>query len=169
VKRREGFVSNSSSSSFVCAVSGRSYEGYDGEYDVDHCTCEYGHEFCGEYLVDAPQGKKELTIKAKRSALLENTEDRKMKVAYANASDNDIADWYVDSGLGEDDEDTSEVHADRCPICSFTYGEISDLLTYLLHKNGITEETLLQEVKEKYGTYKSFRKAWKNMHVLKSR
>lgn len=45
MKIRLGFVSNSSSSSFVCDLTGRSYEGYDDEYDVDKVTCEKGHEY----------------------------------------------------------------------------------------------------------------------------
>lgn len=45
MKIRMGFVSNSSSSSFVCDLTGRSYEGYDGEYEVDTVTCEHGHEY----------------------------------------------------------------------------------------------------------------------------
>ena len=45
MKIRMGFVSNSSSSSFICDLTGRSYEGYDGEYEVDNVTCEKGHEY----------------------------------------------------------------------------------------------------------------------------
>ena len=45
MKRRLGLVSNSSSSSFVCDLTGVSYEGYEGEYDVDVLMCEQGHSF----------------------------------------------------------------------------------------------------------------------------
>lgn len=45
MKVRKGFVSNSSSSSFVCDLSGASYEGYDGEYECTYVQCENGHEF----------------------------------------------------------------------------------------------------------------------------
>lgn len=51
MKIRSGFVSNSSSSSFVCEISGEAYEGYDGEYnDCTYVCCENGHEFAGEEL-----------------------------------------------------------------------------------------------------------------------
>lgn len=54
MKIRKGFVSNSSSSSFICDVSGETVEGMDlcleeaGMYE-----CEHGHVFFEEYLIDA--------------------------------------------------------------------------------------------------------------------
>ena len=48
MKRRMGFVSNSSSSSFVCDLSGQSYEGYDGEYGCTYVQCENGHNFAAD-------------------------------------------------------------------------------------------------------------------------
>ena len=58
MKVRQGFVSNSSSSSFVCDISGASYEGQDGDYgDTKHLCCVKGHNIAyddGDYAeVDA--------------------------------------------------------------------------------------------------------------------
>ena len=45
-KIRQGFVSNSSSSSFVCNISGEAYEGHDGDYSgIDYAQCVKGHEY----------------------------------------------------------------------------------------------------------------------------
>jgi len=52
MKIRQGFVSNSSSSSFVCDVCGRSESGWDASLsDFGMYECEYGHIFCDDELV----------------------------------------------------------------------------------------------------------------------
>ena len=49
MKIRNGFVSNSSSSSFTCAVCNRSEGGYDASLrDFDMSECTAGHTFCDE-------------------------------------------------------------------------------------------------------------------------
>ena len=46
MKVRHGFVSNSSSSSFMCAVCGEIESGYDLSLsDCEMSRCEHGHEF----------------------------------------------------------------------------------------------------------------------------
>ncbi len=46
MKRRMGFVSNSSSSSFVCDISGETTEaGYDSYSELGICTCKKRHNF----------------------------------------------------------------------------------------------------------------------------
>jgi hypothetical protein len=49
MKIRQGFVSNSSSSSFTCCVCGEEESGWDLEYD----TCERGHDLCGDCSIEA--------------------------------------------------------------------------------------------------------------------
>jgi hypothetical protein len=50
MKIRNGFVSNSSSSSFICAVCGETFSGWDAmELDFDLCRCDAGHIFCDEH------------------------------------------------------------------------------------------------------------------------
>jgi len=47
MKIRTGFVSNSSSSSFICNVCGNYQEGYDlSAEDVEMVECNKGHTFC---------------------------------------------------------------------------------------------------------------------------
>ena len=49
---RDGFVSNSSSSSFICEVTGEIIEGYDVSFEeLNLCECEYGHVFLDNYTV----------------------------------------------------------------------------------------------------------------------
>lgn len=53
MKIRNGFVSNSSSSSFVCRVCGNTAGGYDVSLrDFDMTSCERGHCLCNHHLDD---------------------------------------------------------------------------------------------------------------------
>lgn len=53
MKIRMGFVSNSSSSSFICCVSGEIETGMDiGLDDVEMVECKNEHTFYNEYLVE---------------------------------------------------------------------------------------------------------------------
>ena len=52
MKIRQGFVSNSSSSSFICMVSGHVEAGMDmGLDDAEMYECENGHYFCEQFLI----------------------------------------------------------------------------------------------------------------------
>lgn len=51
MKRRSGFVSNSSSCSFVCQLCGQTEEGWDWEETCgDIIRCERGHLLCREHF-----------------------------------------------------------------------------------------------------------------------
>ena len=51
MKIRNGFVSNSSSSSFICDICGASEVGYDSvPSDLGMDFCEHGHLFCQSHL-----------------------------------------------------------------------------------------------------------------------
>lgn len=53
MKIRHGFVSNSSTSSFLCMVCGNMEAGSDcvGMSDYGFGACENGHEFCLEHII----------------------------------------------------------------------------------------------------------------------
>lgn len=53
MKVRKGFVSNSSSSSFICEVCENVESGYDASpSDVGMCECENGHTLCQSCVPD---------------------------------------------------------------------------------------------------------------------
>lgn len=55
MKYRNGFISNSSSSSFICNFCGREESGYDlGLSDAEMCECENGHIFCESEILKLP-------------------------------------------------------------------------------------------------------------------
>lgn len=52
MKIRRGFVSNSSSSSFICDITGEEVQGYDmGVREAGMYGCENGHYFLEEFLI----------------------------------------------------------------------------------------------------------------------
>lgn len=61
MKIRQGFVSNSSSSSFICEISGETFSGFDvGLYDAQMVVCENDHTFLDSYLIETPALKEEM-------------------------------------------------------------------------------------------------------------
>lgn len=53
MKIRNGFVSNSSSSSFICNVCGRTESGWDMELsDAEMLECKNGHTFCEKEAIN---------------------------------------------------------------------------------------------------------------------
>lgn len=53
MKIRYGFVSNSSSSSYVCEICNTAVEVYETPlYELGFCQCDYGHVFCLDHSLD---------------------------------------------------------------------------------------------------------------------
>ena len=60
MKFRNGFVTNSSSSSFICQICGDVQSGWDMSFDeAEFVECENGHEFCVSHLINLPDGMEE--------------------------------------------------------------------------------------------------------------
>ena len=74
MKIRSGFVSNSSSSSFVCSVCNTVETGYDGEYDFPTTYCRRGHHFCSKHLDYLDK----LSIEEKKDLVLNIKNDSKI-------------------------------------------------------------------------------------------
>ena len=131
---RHGFVSNSSSSSFLCAVCGNVDEGYEGPSDAGMAVCEnYEHTFCESHAVST------------REPSHSKGEYTGEEVDFENFNEASEASYgYVPSVY--------------CPICNFEELSLHDFLKYLELK-GITRESILREVKAKYKDYDSFHKA----------
>ena len=61
MKIRMGFVSNSSSSSFICEICGRDESGWDmGHEDADMVTCVNGHLICKSHILCSSEEFQEL-------------------------------------------------------------------------------------------------------------
>lgn len=157
MKTRQGFVSNSSSSSFVCDVSGESYEGWDGDYgDIHECNCLNGHSFASDYLIEISET---IPTPDKRAFMTENA-DEKETIAFKSVTDEQIEKWWEeDDWIDEYENNTDqywELPEQRCPICTFQKPCDRDILTYLLKDTGLTKESILKSLRETFSSYRDF-------------
>jgi hypothetical protein len=128
MKIRQGFVSNSSSSSFICAVCGDVQVGYDlSMREAGMYECEKGHTFCEGHLIN--DNAKTYILAGKRATLEEVDRYKKYVSEYQEK---------IDNGLGE--EKTSTWSSAK------TYAqELEDKKAYLEKLNGRLEKLDVME------------------------
>lgn len=146
MKIRTGFVSNSSSSSFICDTCNKNYSGWDAcPSEFGHMQCINGHTFCDDLLVN----------KEKFHEAVERFEEE-----YGEDYDKLPQYWYEDENrvekYGLSDEDRYEVLVEFCPICTMTYICNNDCIAYLYKKYNTDNKELAKEIREKFATYNDF-------------
>lgn len=152
MKFRKDFVTNSSSSSYVCEICGRTESGFDiGLSDCEMMRCINGHLFCCDEALDKPS--KEVMIKT----ILEHEWNKVHKYNWTTHTYDDkeyteeellmlddaqlFNDFYTDGGY-------YEVPECVCPICQFIEYSEYDLSAYLFKEYGISREEVFAEVKK---------------------
>lgn len=171
MKKRKGFVSNSSSSSFICDVCGEIESGYDASLsDFDMSECVVGHTFYNNYKVKEFKDLSKDTI----VELIVNSqiypdweiEDKKEKDAdflkrkskfLKELTDEKIEEYLEDEDFGDEIKSGYEVPIEMCPICSFEYITNNDAKNYMLKILGYNNDTFKEMIKEKFGSYKDFK------------
>ena len=148
MKFRTDYVTNSSSSSFVCEICGRVESGWDMCLsEAEMMECVNGHTFCYDEALEMPT-KEELINK-----ILEyewNTEiwDRDI---------GEYRDFQKEELYTFDDEELFEKFCSEgyynvpefiCPICQFIEYSEYDLSTYLLKEYGVSRDEVFEEVKK---------------------
>jgi hypothetical protein len=113
MKIRQGFVSNSSSSSFICDICGMVEAGHDSQSNEDYglVQCINDHTFCEDEAYDLEDGEETM-----------------------------VEDEWGDERLAEG----------CCPICCFDVGYTSELDAYFKKITKVTEENVLQYIREKH-------------------
>ena len=152
MKIRLGFVSNSSSSSFVCDVCGREKSGYDlCMSDIDMRECSHGHIFCTDH--------KEIILKDIKEIIEQDNTgnvDKKIKTAAKTASNEELEDIWEEL-INEWDDFNYECPPQACPICNFECFLDVDLINYLLKKTKRDRASVLTDIKSKFNNYVDFK------------
>lgn len=179
MKIRNGFVSNSSSSSFTCDVCGETYSGWDACLsEAEMYECENGHTFC-ESEAHSP------TLEASVASYVERCETR-VKNAKSNyewakknySEDDDYvqgrADAIVEAEktyaevlenkdntdeefwediLSDPFDDRYEVPSCYCPICQMETITDNMAAAYMRRKFGVTYEEMKEEIRTRFKSY----------------
>lgn len=185
MKVRSSFVANSSSSSFICDVSGHVESGWDLSMDdANMYECENGHTCCIDYFLPFDKNSVEFKqilldtkIKNMEKPILHYTkclkDDALSKYhdsykSYIEKFKKDIEYWsnlanLEDIDIEEISEDYScQIPAKYCPICSFEHIVDSDAIRYIYKKYNITSDEIKKEIKAKFETYNDFMEYLKN-------
>ena len=166
MKFRKDFVTNSSSSSYVCEICGRTESGWDiGLSECEMMQCINGHVFCCDEALEMPS--KEEMIKT----ILENEYNIKSRYDYFSSKRHETV--YSEEQLLEMDnselfynfynpEGYYEVPECMCPICQFIEYSEYDLSAYLLKEYKIPRDEAFVEVKK---FNKRRRKLYENEYI----
>lgn len=149
MKFRKDFVTNSSSSSYVCEICGRSECGYNlGLSECEMYECVNGHVFCCDEALEKPT--KEEMIKT----ILENEYNKE-------CWDGSLRDYreFTEEEISAMDEDiifdkflsdggNYNVPECMCPICQFIEYSEEDLSAYFLKEYRVPRDVVFEEVKQ---------------------
>jgi hypothetical protein len=154
MKTRQGFVSNSSSSSFICCLSGHMESGMDlSKSEAGMVECENGHTFLEKYQIS----RKEMTVTEWRewyTAWCKKYEWRECYLTDLEKTDKEFMDFIEDEMKYEFEEDG--IDPTQCPVCTFTDLPYEDVAKFFLAQLGITRKEFALTMKEQFGDYTAF-------------
>ena len=150
-KIRNGFVSNSSSSSFVCDLCGYETSGWDiCLSEAEMFECENGHTLCDEHMLQPTQEwLNEYVYKIKESRRISDKEFnewvKKEQIDLNNVTKDDIRELDHDFGCG--DAFRYDVPECLCPLCNFEELSMEDAKEYLKKTTSYTIDEVFEYVK----------------------
>jgi hypothetical protein len=155
MKIRSGFVSNSSSSSFVCNVCGDSYEGMDACLsDADFFECINGHIVCHDDLMEDPND--EMAALEDNSSVDFRYEMPEKYCPICNFVEPDyqtIGKYFEKLYRITREEVFQEIKAQNKRRKKLYDNEY---VTYVMAKNDINQSDLLKELKSKFTSFSDF-------------
>jgi hypothetical protein len=170
MKFRLDFVTNSSSSSYICDVCGRVESGYDmGISDAEMYQCKNGHTFCEDEALK-PVSEKELAIKFLEQDLWKDQswrgareesykEELRKDIAVLrdpNSNSDEVSDLVADI-IGNYDIRYS-MPAEYCPICQMQEMSESIMVKYLLKLRNKNFKEVVTEMRNNFLDYQSLMK-----------
>lgn len=166
MKIRTGFVSNSSSSSFICDVCGTIQSGWSLDLaDTDMIMCVNGHVFCSEH-VEKPYGKK---------AIIEFLKDQAKK-SPKRGSDSPAPDYegFIERLKNMPDDEPYDYSTEEsrkfglynlqeeypeslCPVCQMKAFRDEEVMLYMIKRSGMTYNDVYDEIRRTMKDYKTFK------------
>lgn len=142
MKFRKDFVTNSSSSSFVCEICGNTESGFDLSYrDAEMFVCMNDHTMCNEHMLDVPREKQIEYI------LKNHYKDYETGKEYTREELDALDDEALyDVICPEGDYDVPDIF---CPICQFEEYSKQDMASYLLTHYKVSKGEAFAKIKEK--------------------
>ena len=146
MKYRTDFVTNSSSSSFICEICGKEGSGFDASVeDFDMFECENGHVLCQEHMLN-PSREEQINEILKHDYW--NKETGEYDIHYTREELEAMDDEELFHVLlGE--EVYYEVPECLCPICQFEEYSSYDMASYLLTRYKVPKDEVFDEIKKK--------------------
>lgn len=127
MKFRKSFVTNSSSSSYICEYCGKEASGWDMSLsEAEMIECVNGHTVCEECI-----------------------DSKTLKYLYDNYADEDKDTYWEDWRY--------ELPEKYCPICSFDVFLDSDILKFLEKFHSINMDDVKNEIKKNFKNYSDFK------------
>ena len=158
MKIRKGFVSNSSSSSFVCDICGNAESGYDASArDVGFLSCENGHSYCESHF-EVDIGMKDRLVARLKKDAAELGIDEEMINDFITAWDeeqptSEEAILELLENVTDSFEDLRyEGLAEMCPICSLQVITEEAIVSYI-DKFVIKKVEVEAAIRSKVSTY----------------
>lgn len=169
-KIRLGFVSNSSSSSFVCDVCGYETSGYDMCLsEAGMVQCENGHELCEEHLLKPLKEQGQMILKrlCEGEKISQDKLDNFIKENNIDIDHLTFEDFnFISRELGFGDFRYC-VPECLCPLCNFEELSDSDTMLYLKKEYNIPENEVFEEIKKINPRRKKLRDNEYNEYVLR--
>jgi len=149
MKFRKDFVTNSSSSSYVCEICGATASGWDmGLSEADMMECVNGHIFCCDEALEKPSKEELVKIilehawnKDRWDSKIKDSRDFTEEELLVMSEDDLWEDFCSDGGY-------YEVPEFICPICQFIEYSENDLSAYLLKEYKVSRDVVFAEVKQ---------------------
>jgi hypothetical protein len=136
MKVRTNFVSNSSSTSFLCDFCGEEFSGMDlSPSEVEHSKCENHHIICDGSTLDGYDEWKKV-------------QEEKLKKEDKNNPDMD------DRNLSLYEE--REIPSKFCPLCQFQKVSHNDIVEYAIKLTRKTRKELAKEIQTRFSSYSEF-------------